>query len=139
MDDEVVPTTDQDDGALPSTSTAVRGIEGLEDEDENNNIRERPHTPKQSVTDAVYVSPADLVPFPKAAPRKNTGKGRKRGTTKILTSTPVRDSIAQTLEDRKAKKQPKPKAKIAKAKLFPTKKQQEKKTQKRVRTRKTSP
>ena len=51
-----------------------------------------------------YVSPADIVPLPKAGPRKVTNRGRKRGDTKILTDTPVRNSIADALAARHTKK-----------------------------------
>ena len=40
-----------------------------------------------------YVSPREIHDIPKAAPRKATNS-RKRKTTRILTATPVRDSIA---------------------------------------------
>ncbi|XP_041377445.1 uncharacterized protein LOC121389863 [Gigantopelta aegis] len=70
-----------------------------------------------------YVSPADIVPLPKAGPRKVTNRGRKRGDTKILTNTPVRNSIAEALaasqtNKRKAKQPVKPKAR---KKLFKSK------------------
>ena len=42
-----------------------------------------------------YISPSAIVPLPKALPRKTKG-GRKKGTTRILTSTPVRNEIAET-------------------------------------------
>ena len=51
-----------------------------------------------------YVSPADIVPLPKAGPRKVTNRGRKRGDTKILTDTPVHNSIADALAARHTKK-----------------------------------
>ena len=40
-----------------------------------------------------YVSPSAIHPFPKAQPRKTTGRRKKRAT-KILTATPVRDAVA---------------------------------------------
>ena len=51
-----------------------------------------------------YVSPADIVPLPKAGPRNVTNRGRKRGDTKILTNTPVHNSIADALAARHTKK-----------------------------------
>lgn len=53
-------------------------------------------------------TPEEIRPFPKASPRKNTRKGRKRGETQILTDTPVRVKIEQ---DFKAKQMKKPKEK----------------------------
>ena len=41
-----------------------------------------------------YVSPSQILPIPKAAARKNKRKGgRKRASSRVLTSTPVRDEI----------------------------------------------
>ena len=41
-----------------------------------------------------YVSPSQILPIPKAVARKNTRKaGRKRASSRVLTSTPVRDEI----------------------------------------------
>ena len=62
-------------------------------------------TPKQNIDNAsAYVSPSDIIPFPKAAPRKTIrgGGGRKKGSTSILTDTPVRKRIAAATELRKA-------------------------------------
>jgi hypothetical protein len=49
-----------------------------------------------------YVSPVDVLPLPKAGQRKNTRKGRKKGSTKILTDTPVRNEIAATTKEKKS-------------------------------------
>ena len=38
-----------------------------------------------------YVSPEMVLPVPKAQPRKKKAGGRKKGSTKILTDTPVRN------------------------------------------------
>jgi len=48
------------------------------------------------------VSPSDVHPFPKAS-RKNTKGGRKKGSTKVLTDTPVRQELAAISEGRKRK------------------------------------
>jgi len=55
-------------------------------------------------TSGSYVSPAALHPIPKAEARKKTSKGRKRGKTKILTDTPVRDEIASTIKTKPKEK-----------------------------------
>ena len=57
----------------------------------------------QNQTDnaSAYVSPSDIIPFPKSAPRKTIRGGRKKGSTSILTDTPVRDRIAAATELRK--------------------------------------
>lgn len=51
-----------------------------------------------------YVSPAALLPVPKAEVRRKTSKGRKRGRTTILTDTPVRDEIASAVKMKQTKK-----------------------------------
>lgn len=56
-------------------------------------------------------TPEEVRPFPKASPRKNTRKGRKRGETQILTDTPVRVRIEQELKN-KQQKQSKQKEKL---------------------------
>ena len=50
-----------------------------------------------------YVSPCDIQPFPKAVRRKNT-KGRKKGSTKILTSTPELNQLQAVGNTKKRKK-----------------------------------
>ena len=55
------------------------------------NSAEHSAAPKPEVDQ--YVSPREIHDIPKAAPRKATNS-RKRKTTRILTATPVRDSIA---------------------------------------------
>ena len=50
-----------------------------------------------------YVSPAEILPVPKAEARKKNS-GRKKGRTKILTDTPVRDEIASTIKMKPKKK-----------------------------------
>ena len=49
-------------------------------------------------TSTGYMSPVAILPVPKTGPRKRTSQKRKRGSTKILTDTPIRDEIARTLE-----------------------------------------
>lgn len=43
------------------------------------------------------VKPQEIRPFPRAAPRKNTSKNRKR-KSEILTNTPIKDAICEELE-----------------------------------------
>ena len=60
-----------------------------------------------------YVSPADLIPIPKAPPRKMTTKGRPKGKTLILTNTPVRDEIAERHREKASKPAKRTKAKAS--------------------------
>ena len=63
----------------------------------------RQSTPKRNIDNAsAYVSPSDIIPFPKSAPRKTIRGGRKKLSTSIITDTPVRDRIAAATELRKA-------------------------------------
>lgn len=50
-------------------------------------------------------SPEEIRPFPKASPRKNLRKGRKRGATQILTDTPIRVKIEQEFKIKQEKQQ----------------------------------
>ena len=51
-----------------------------------------------------YVSPSQILPIPKAVARKNTQKGgRKRASSRVLTSTPVRDEIVVNKTNRQTK------------------------------------
>ena len=61
-------------------------------------------SPNLPGTSKSYVSPAALLPIPKADARKKTSKGRKRGRTKILTDTPVREEIASAIKMKSNKK-----------------------------------
>lgn len=63
-----------------------------------------PHTP---------VNPNDILPLPKAPPRKNTTKKRKAGSTRILTNTPVRNEIEKEKQQR-AQRNKKTKRKLIK-------------------------
>ena len=63
-----------------------------------------------------YFSPSQILPIPKAAARKNTRKGeRKRASSRVLTSTPVRDEIVVNKTNRQTKIK---KTKTAKNSLF---------------------
>lgn len=46
------------------------------------------NTSNATKEDTVMISPQELRPFPKAPPRKETKRGRKRGKTMVATSTP---------------------------------------------------
>ena len=48
------------------------------------------NAPQQSGNPADYVSPSVIHPLPKAGQRKTVTR-RKKGTTKVLTDTPVRN------------------------------------------------
>ena len=52
----------------------------------------------QNTQKPTYVSPSDLVPIPKAAARRTSSKGRKKGRTCILTNTPMRNELASQEE-----------------------------------------
>ncbi|KAK2719076.1 hypothetical protein QYM36_004789 [Artemia franciscana] len=72
-----------------------------------NNLAETPSTsgPEQSSTPiSVPVTPEQVRPYPKAKPRVLSGRGRKKGSTKILTDTPVKRQIEDQEAKRKDKK-----------------------------------
>lgn len=75
------------------------------------------HNPIPSTS--AFVSPEVIRPHPKAGPRKGSGKGRKKGSTRILTDTPEKLAIEKEWEARKEKKIRKVKAKVVKRNLNP--------------------
>ena len=50
-----------------------------------------------------YISPANILPLPKAAPLKKAS-GRRRGKTRRFTDTPVRNEVAESAREGNAKK-----------------------------------
>ena len=58
-------------------------------------------SPVHPSSSAVTVTPEQLKPFPKATPRKSTTKQVRKGRTRILTDTPVKDEIEQLVNKRK--------------------------------------
>ena len=64
-------------------------------------------------TSSAYVSPSDILSFQKAGPRRQRTLNGRKGSTRILTNTPVRDENAAASSARAKKK--------AKPGCFPTK------------------
>lgn len=60
-----------------------------------------------------------LRPYPKASPRKTTARGRKKGSTKILTDTPEKQAIENEYKARQEKKKRKARAKTVKRNFQP--------------------
>lgn len=52
-----------------------------------------------------HCSPEDVCPYPKAAPRQESKKGRKPGKTQILTSTPVKNEIELAAVEKRNKEE----------------------------------
>ena len=65
----------------------------------------------ETLYNETYVSPSQILPIPKAAARKNIQKtGKKRVSSRVLTSTPIKDEIVAdkanyTTKIKKTKKQ----------------------------------
>ena len=53
----------------------------------------------------VQISPAGIIPLPRACQQRVSKKGRKKGDMRILTNTPVRKSIAEGVAAKKRKKE----------------------------------
>ena len=64
------------------------------------------HTLQASTSNNIPLTPEDIRPFPKAPPRKATqeNRGRKKGRTRILTSTPEKAAAEKLALERLAKK-----------------------------------
>lgn len=76
--------------SLPSVTTCDAGPSGL-----------------QSPSIHLAFSPEAVRPFPKAGPRQNTRKGRKRRKSAILTDTPEKSAIEEEQRTRSQAKKPK--------------------------------
>ena len=77
-----------------------------------------------SPTTALYVSPNDIVTFPKAMPRKKKSKpARRKGKTEIYTLTPVRNAVAEREQTQIQRKNSKKSSLKKKVKKFTAKKQ----------------
>ena len=68
-------------------------------------------------TSYACVTPSDILPFQKAGPRRQRTLNRRKGSTRIMTDTPVRDEIAAASNAR-AKKRAKPVSFSIKRNLF---------------------
>lgn len=60
----------------------------------------------------VILSPQDIRPYPKAAPRKVSNRGRRKGRTIILTDTPEKEAIEEALKVAALKKKPLPRPEL---------------------------
>lgn len=59
-------------------------------------------TPNKPTNEETAITPPeDVCPYPKAKPRKASNKGRKKGKSLILTSTPVKNSIEAKIQRKK--------------------------------------
>ena len=92
---------------LTSAVTDRPAPDALDPVEPGNNLAKTPSTngPEQSSTPvSVPVTPEQVQPYPKAKPRVLSGRGRKKGSTKILTDTPVKRQIEEQETKRKDKK-----------------------------------
>jgi len=97
------PTVDDNEG--PSTSGVTLPISqepALELPPDNTEIT--PSTSSFIELSRKHVSPSDIQPYPKAQPRQQTSKGRKRSKSAVLTATPMKQMIESEVAARKAKK-----------------------------------
>lgn len=63
--------------------------------------------PENTPSECSYTSPEAVRPFPKAAPRVTTTKGRKKGACRILTDTPEKDEVERCHIEKLSKKRKK--------------------------------
>ena len=69
---------------------------------EQNLTSPRPADPPECET---YISPSDIRPLPKAERKSTPSRGRKRGKSTVLTSTPTRNAILKEKEEKGKKTQ----------------------------------
>lgn len=83
-------------------------------EQEEQNLKATPTTPGKAdqPSKPIMLTPEDVRPFPKAAPRV-TNRGRRKGKSRILTETPEKNRLEDELKERVAKaSRSKPKRKM---------------------------
>lgn len=104
LDDQPAASTDGDHQVEPVPSTSSTSDNPQTPSSVTTSASASPQTPS-SVRPSSSVSPPtpeDVRPFTRAAARKKKG-GRKRGSTRILTDSPVRAEIAEAAEAKKLK------------------------------------
>ncbi|KAG1657390.1 hypothetical protein GQR58_023379 [Nymphon striatum] len=99
------------DGAASDVADADQPIPGPSTSTDAEVVQQTPNHARRSEpvrvgvsSGSVLLTPEDIRPFEKAAPRKKKG-GRKPARTRILTATPERAEIAEQAEKRKKKTQ----------------------------------
>lgn len=74
------------------------------DQNDKQNDPTRPHTPPKQGSKVVFITPEDVRPFPKAAPRKRIAKNNNRkGKSRIFKDSSEKDRIAELERVRKLK------------------------------------
>ena len=127
QESDFLPALRREDTTEPGNQSAAVD-ENLSDPQELR-LSQSPSTTTHSTS---FVVPEDIIPLPRRE-ATNRKTGRKPGVSKILTSTPVKDSIQAAENERKAKKEKKDLKKSKKA--APAKKPKiQKKTTKRLLT-----
>lgn len=99
---------------------------------QNNNNLSVTHKPLQEIGNNLsMICPEEIRPLPKLGPKKNsTARGRKKGKTVILTSTPVKEELEAAAYQRELKKfRSLEKAKVAKRKVLDSSSESEEEVQ----------
>lgn len=98
-------TTTQNNASVQDSSTSSHIPEHVPSELPNRVILA---TPQKRVTEIASseksLTPEDIRPFPKAGPRKESNRGRRKGRTRIVTSTPEKAEAERVAADKLKKK-----------------------------------
>ncbi|CAK1586780.1 unnamed protein product [Parnassius mnemosyne] len=75
----------------------------LEEPVQSSSVSERASPSSLGGSVPMHFSPQDIMPYPKAGPRSQSSRGRKRGRTRILTDTPEKATIEEQSNKKLAK------------------------------------
>ena len=110
-DFEQCAVTDRSDPTQEVANTHNHPVteEVCDQENQNQLPMDGPSTSGAGITNTIPesempVTPESVRPFPKAPPRKITTGGRKKGKSRILTSTPEKNRIEEETRERETKK-----------------------------------
>lgn len=96
INNEHAPTVNENLPAINEEPAALNGNPQAVDGNSTTNIENSP----------VLLSPEQVRPFPKAGPRQQNRRGRKKKQTAILTDTPIKEALKEEKDKAKEKKQP---------------------------------
>lgn len=91
------PSTSQDNDILSMPSTSGLSLTSPS----------RLLTTSSSATNDAFITPEAIQPFPKAMPRKSSIRGRKKGSSRILTDSPEKDTLEKEYMEKQVKEKKK--------------------------------
>jgi len=107
---------------IPETAQATVGPIQETPQETEHPIQETPQEPvdTQKTPPRSHISPEEIRPYPKAAPRKPTSRGRKKVQSMVLTDTPNKERLQTEIMQRKQKSGKTGKSKLPERKKIQT-------------------